>query len=181
MANYPFLWTGQPDASNVTNGAYCRAEDVQSLFKNIAAYSTLDVAEFQRRAGDAAVEIDRMIEANYLVPVTNDPAALSILRIINDRLAAAIVGEVYFRKDNQNVPPQVAQWRTWSELMLKDILDGVIRFYTAPTRANGDLPMFPPGAGATFNPADDADANFVAKPLFQRGGRGNKSSLGDLI
>lgn len=178
---YPFLFSGQQDASVVTNGAYCRVEDVQSLFKNIAAFSTLDALEIQRRVADAVVEIDRMIEADYLVPVTNDAPALQMLRIVNSRLAAAVIGEVYFRKDQSAMPPQIAQWRTWSELILKDILDGVIRFYTAPTRANGDLPMFPPGAGATFNPADDADANFVAKPLFQRGGRGNKSSMGDLI
>lgn len=176
---YPYIF--QHDNSYIIDGAYCKPEDVQSLFKNIGAFSTLDATEITRRVTDAAVEIDRMIEGTYLTPVAGDAAALTVLRLINSRLAAAVIGEVYFRSSTPNVAPVIAQWRVFAELLIKDILDGVIYFFTAPVRPGGDLPQFPTGAGATFNRDNDADANPESAPLFQRGGRGNLASLGDIM
>lgn len=176
---YPYLF--DHDDSYIVDGGYCRAEDVQLIFKNIKAYSTLDITEIKRRVAEAAVEIDRLLENDYLVPISGDAPALQVLRLINSRLAAAIIHEVYYREGSSNTTIPGEQWRTYAELMLKDIVDGVITFFTAPVRPGGENPQFPPGKGATFNSDDDATANPAKAPLFTRGSRGNLSSLGDLI
>lgn len=176
---YPYPFQNAAPRSFIVNGGYCTSEDVHSLFKNISGYSTLDSDEITRRIADATVEIDRAIEIAYVTPVTGDANALTVLRLICSRLAAAIIHEVYYVSEEP--APIQEQWRPWAEVMLKDILDGQIHFFSAAVQNANELPQFPAGAGATMNPDNNQDVVDEQLPIFQRTSRGNLSSLGDLI
>lgn len=119
-----------------------------------------------------AYEIDRVLAPAYVVPVAGDQDALNLLLLINARMTAAELYKIYREASGGSADMTRGEaFRQWAELVLLDIVNGVIRFMSAPIGLEN--PQFPRGAGASFNPDNDMALDPVlqwseAGPIFSR-------------
>lgn len=169
---------------------YCNTGHVEYYFPNLELYSNLNDARFDQAIEDSTIEIDAILSRFYVVPVT-DPTgfALTYLQQIAKYWAAGLCHKLYFKavaKATGTTTVGAPRGGGWSEYAC-GMLDRVVpprdkssgqmpgfqpfpsvRFFNAPLQPNTEMPDWPEGASATFNPDNDMDLTQDQEPFFAR-------------
>lgn len=150
---------------------YCTLDDLAFEFTNTEAYTTLDASAKAQCITQAAQELQDQLNHVYEMPyVGSDEGILLTLRDVNAKLAAANVIDRYFLGSVPNKSEHAAQMRSWAELILHDILHGVIHWETpfGDAVARGQLPLYQQSSGASITPSPSA-SDGSETPIFSMG------------
>ncbi|HLZ20723.1 MAG TPA: hypothetical protein VKQ30_01185 [Ktedonobacterales bacterium] len=164
---------------------YCTIRDVDYEFANIANYKDLwpqpgagssvmanGNSIVAQEITNAGVEMQQMLARIYQMPYTGaDGGILHTLRQINAKLATANLIDRYMQANEPDLSPAAAERRSWAELMLTDIVDGVIQWATPFGDAVplAEKPIYPLAAGATVLPDPTSSDPFAATAVFTMG------------
>lgn len=152
---------------------YCTLADVSFEFPDKSSYTTLTNSTIGQEITYAAGEIQDLLATRYLMPYTGADGGVQLtLRNLNAKLATANIIDRYFQASKPNLSPAAAERRSWVELVLKDILDGVIQwsgtgFGDATTQP--EKPSYPLAKGATIMPDPVLGDEFAQTPIFTMG------------
>jgi hypothetical protein len=151
---------------------YCTVADVAYEFPNKASFSTLTNSAIAQEITFAAQEAQVQLDHVYQMPYTGTDAGILLrLRMINAKLATANLIERYFSGSEPDLSPAGTERRSWAELNIMDVINGVEHweypFGDATPRAQ--LTVYQQSAGATITPdPNDIDPN-NAYPIFSIG------------
>lgn len=157
---------------------YCTVADVQYEFPNATLFSKLTMSAIAQEISYAAEEIQEQLALIYQMPYTGtDGGILLRLRQLNAKLATANLLDRYVQDSDEEGSSSAAAVRSWAELVLKDILDGVIQW--APPFGDAvpmsERPTYPLSSGATVAPnpnptaAQQLNDPLSANPIFTLG------------
>lgn len=148
---------------------YCTVADVAYEFPTSANLTQLTHSTIAQEISAAGQEMQDQLNLAYVMPYTGvDAGILQTLRQINAKLATANLLDRQFQGSENALSATAAEQRAWAELILLDVLHGVIQwgppFGDATPRA--EQPLYPTSAGATVMP-DPNDSNaYTANPVF---------------
>lgn len=150
MALPPIITDGTVTLTWGTSGryyGYCTLADVLYEFPNSATQAkNLTPQALGMEISASAQEMQNQLALVYQMPyVGTDGGILQTLRQINVKLATAnLIDRIYAGAANKT-SPSAAELRAWAELIIKDILDGVVR-WSAPfgdAVAMAETPVYP--------------------------------------
>jgi hypothetical protein len=151
---------------------YCTRADVTYEFTNIASYASVTPNAVAQEITYAAIELQKMIEHYYVMPyVGSDFDILTTLREMNAKLAVARLVERFFMGNEPDLSPWAAERRSYVELLVVDIDNGLMRWeypfgdaVAQPMLATYDL-----SKGATVYPNPSAADTDAQTPIFTIG------------
>lgn len=167
---------------------YCTIKDVLAELSNMDSFTSLWP---QPGNGDGGVmsngnsivaqlitataqELQDQLARIYQMPYAGtDGGILETLRKVNASLAYSELLDRYMKGSEPDESPAAATARSWAELILVDIQDGVIQW--APPFGDAvpmaERPTYPLAAGATILPDPTSLDPYVANPIFTLGQR----------
>lgn len=151
---------------------YCTITDVQFEFPDRSSFTTLTNSIVGQEITYAAQEVQEQLALVYQMPYAGtDGGILLRLRDLNAKLATANLIARYFQGSEPNLSPAGDARRQWAEMVLKDILDGVIQWsgQFGDALAQSEKVLYPLSAGATVMPSPDSVDPFAATPVFTMG------------
>ena len=164
---------------------YCTIKDVEYEFSNIDSFADLwpqpgigagvmtnGNSIVAQEITNAAVELQNALARIYQMPYTGtDGGVQHTLRQINAKLAVANLIDRYLQGHEPDLSPAAAERRSWAELIITDVQDGVIQWATPFGDAipMSEKPTYPLAAGATIQPDPLSVDPFEANPRFSMG------------
>ncbi len=152
---------------------YCEIVDVLFEFPNKAAYVTLTNSVVAQEITYAAQELQQRIDTVYVMPYLGSDAGITLtLREINAKLATANLIDRYFQGAEPDMSPAAAERRSYAELRILDIVNGIDRWgpeVGSDAQPRGMLPQYQISAGATILPDPNSMDPRDAKPVFSMG------------
>jgi hypothetical protein len=117
-----------------------------------------------------AQEIQNVLSRLYTMPYTgSDTGILLTFRLLNARLACAMLIERYFQGSEPDLNPYGQERRDWVEAILLDIVNGMLVLSSPLGDANplAEKPIYPTSAAATITPNPYFSSPLENTPIFR--------------
>jgi hypothetical protein len=148
---------------------YCSVADVTYEFPQAATQTMLTPSTVAQEISAAGQEMQDQLNLAYVMPyVGADSGILQTLRQINAKLATANLLDRQFQGSENALSATAAEHRSWAELIIMDVLHGVIQ-WGAPfgdAVARAEQPLYPSAAGATVMPSPNDSDPYTATAVF---------------
>jgi hypothetical protein len=152
---------------------YCAIADVLFEFPSKDAFRSLDNSVVAQEITYAANELQQLLDRTYEMPyVGTNGAILLSLRQINSWLAVANIIDRYFQGSEPDLSPAAAERRSWAELKIVDVNNGIERWgpeVGGDAVPRGMMPVYQLSRAATVTPDPNSLDPNQANPVFSIG------------
>lgn len=134
---------------------YATIADTKFEFTNATAFTTLSNSVIAQEITYAAIEFQNLLSRLYTMPYAGaDQGILLTFRMINAKLATAMLIERYFQGNEPDLNPYAKERRDYAESLIEDIING-IHVLSPPigdAQSLGENVAYPRASLATITP-----------------------------